>query len=888
MHRALSILIWVLFLSLLSEVIGSAMTGDSSAAWAQTGTFEDHALVDKESDDTDGMAVIELIIPPDASDTEILAAREIRRYVYLRTGRLLAIRRMSGPRLEASEAACRILVGRQDRALMQTAEPSEPLGPQDYRLTSRPAAPDGRTPRTICVTGGDDFGVLYGAYRWIERLGVRFYLHGDTVPDRRIAPQDCWGMLAATETHRPLFALRGIQPFHDFPEGPDWWDRDQYLAVVAQLPKLRMNFIGFHVYPEGGVGPEPLVWIGPAADIDADGRVKASYPARHFTSHSGTWGYRAVDTNRYRFGADRLFDRDDYGADYMRRMTPWPKTADQENELFYRTGVLLREVFTFARTLGVKTCVGTETPLVVPAKVRRRLGAGGAEGDDRRRTQALYEGIFRRIAQTHPLDYYWFWTPENWTWQGATDEQVAATLADLQAARAAAEAVSAPFTLATCGWVLGPPRDRTLFDRVLPKDAPLSCINRNVGFAPVEPGFAAVKDRPCWAIPWMEDDPAMIIPQLWVGRLRRDAADALAYGCTGLMGIHWRTRILGPNVSALAQAGWDQRPWNPQLNGQDNPPEPEPPADLPEGRLGGKSADYASNPIDGTEDDRIFQSVCYDVRAYRLRVPNGSYKVTLQFCEIHYDQKDKRVFGVTIQDKPVIERLDLFDRVGRNRVLDYSFEDIAVTNGVLTVGFIPLIEFPAIAGIVIESEGLSRRINCGGGAYGDYQADLPDVEPPERRRDLPVADFYADWAAAQFGPEAAQPIAELFSRLDGVPADMAAGQQQSRLPRPATWVNGPGGIQPDNRPWRQVSQEYAFVEELARLRPRIREAGNLERFDYWLETFRYLQAVGKVNCTWARYNAAMEQVRREQNPAERARLARTTVLPIRRQLVADV
>ena len=43
--------------------------------------------------------------------------------------------------------------------------------------------------------------------------------------------------------------------------------------------------------------------------------------------------------------------------------------------------------------------------------------------------------------------------------------------------------------------------------------------------------------------------------------MRRDAFDALRYGCTGLMGIHWRTRILAPNVSALAKAAWDQSGW---------------------------------------------------------------------------------------------------------------------------------------------------------------------------------------------------------------------------------------------------------------------------------------------------------------------------------------
>jgi hypothetical protein len=50
----------------------------------------------------------------------------------------------------------------------------------------------------------------------------------------------------------------------------------------------------------------------------------------------------------------------------------------------------------------------------------------------------------------------------------------------------------------------------------------------------------------------------MIGYQPWVGRMRYDAVDALRLGCTGLTGIHWRTRILAPNIAALAQAGWDQ------------------------------------------------------------------------------------------------------------------------------------------------------------------------------------------------------------------------------------------------------------------------------------------------------------------------------------------
>ena len=98
------------------------------------------------------------------------------------------------------------------------------------------------------------------------------------------------------ETRKPLFDRRGIQPFHDFPEGPDWWNRDGYKAILGQLPKMGMNFFGLHTYPECGVGPEPLVWIGPPSAVAPDGKVKASYPfaALHHQQRPGRVGIPAV------------------------------------------------------------------------------------------------------------------------------------------------------------------------------------------------------------------------------------------------------------------------------------------------------------------------------------------------------------------------------------------------------------------------------------------------------------------------------------------------------------------------------------------------------------------------------------------------------------------
>ena len=798
---------------------------------------------------------------------EQLAAREVRRYIYLRTGQRLALV-SEADGLEAKGES--ILVARKDRAALKglgagasVAGEIEGLAPQSYLLkTLTPAQRPGAGGAALLVIGGDDAGTLYAAYRFAERLGVRFYLHGDVVPDEQVA----WEMPVLDARAAPLFALRGIQPFHDFPEGPDWWNRDDYLAIIGQLPKLGMNFIGLHTYPEDRPCAEPTVWIGLPGDIGGGDKVKFSYPSSYQNSLRGNWGYLAMKTGDYVFGSAGLFGRDAFGAEVMGAWIPGPATPEANDEVFERTGAMLREAFGFARKVGVKTCVGTETPLIVPKLVQERLKAQGRDPHDPAVTQELYEGIFARAAQAYPLDYYWFWTPEGWTWSNVKEEQIAETTRDFAAAIAAHKKVGPPFGLATCGWVLGPQQDRAMFDHLLPKEVAVSCINREVGYTPVDAGFAEVKGRSKWAIPWLEDDPALTSPQLWAGRMRRDAADALRYGCDGLMGIHWRTRALSPNVSALAQAAWDQSAW---LGSYQPLPSPRPGPRVA-GAEGGAVAAFPDNPIAGTTEAPLYQKVRYNLSAYHLRASNGWCKVTLKFCEPFYDAAGKRAFDVKLQGRMVLTNLDIFAKVGKNRALDYTFNDVAVTNGWLDIDFVPRIEFPSIAALAVEGNGSATRINCGGPAWGDYAADLAVPAPQPV---LPsTKDFYEDWALHQFGPGAAA-AAAIFQRID------------CHLPKPSTWTDGPGGIRPDARPWEQVRKEYGFVEEFAALRPQVKGAGNLERFDYWLSTFRYFRAIGEMNCAWAEYNRVFDKLKQEKDAAAQKQLARQEALPARQKLV---
>jgi hypothetical protein len=58
-------------------------------------------------------------------------------------------------------------------------------------------------------------------------------------------------------------------------------------------------------------------------------------------------------------------------------------------------------------------------------------------------------------------------------------------------------------------------------------------------------------------IPWAEDDPGLTAPELWLNRTLLHAADAIKYGCGGLMMIHWRTRMTSPQIGAAHAVAWN-------------------------------------------------------------------------------------------------------------------------------------------------------------------------------------------------------------------------------------------------------------------------------------------------------------------------------------------
>lgn len=683
-----------------------------------------------------------------ADHLEVLAAKELRKYIYQCTGSLAEISMdvkkpfVGGKQIIiCSRNSVHAIPDIIDRTLK---EEITNLHEEEFLIMSLDR-------KILLIAGGSELATLYGVYDFVESLGVRYYLHGDVIPDKNVD----FEIPLVNIKKKPLFSIRGIQPFHDFPEGPDWWSADDYKSILTQLVKLKMNFIGLHTYPEGLHGPEPTVWIGIQEDINPDGTVNWSYPARYFTTMGDEdWGYIRKSTSDYLFGTSQLYDRNNYRASCMENFSHFPriatrkhdngyvpektdyllKTSQEWNELFNTMGTFLNDVFTEAKYLGISTCIGTETDLTIPQNVRERLKSRGINPDTDEARLLIYKGIFERIQRTHPLDYYWLWTPENWLWgSGNSLDQANYTVKDINTAHQASKILNTPFRLATCGWTLGPVQDRSMYDKIMPDSIILSCINGRVGFDPVDPSFSKIEERSKWAIPWLEDDGAMISPQFWAGRLRRDAADALAYGCDGLIGLHWRTRIIGPNISALAKAAWEQKDWNPFIN-----------------------------------------------------------------KAMNFDQ-----------------------------ALDNSLNDI---------------------------------------------------------RDLPINDFYMDWATSQFGDNASEEIANIFINIDGGQRTVGRSKQ-SNLPRPSSWKYGPGGMEVDSISWKDRKMDYQFVNEFDSYRDHIQGKGNRARYDYWLNQFKYLRETGEFACLIGEMERLMTQINESDDNVEQKRLVRELAIPIREQQV---
>ena len=228
---------------------------------------------------------------------------------------------------------------------------------------------------------------------------------------------------------------------------------------------------------------------------------------------------------------------------------------------------LWREAFHYAKQLGIRTGVGFE-PYQVPDEIFRATppeahyassdakAPGPRIDPDSVAAKDILEARLARLLEAYPtLDYVWLWEDEGMSWESQR-KNVPLSVKPFQQAYDFLKRHAPEKRLVISGWG-GVSRHFTQFDKKLPEDVIFSSLNDNLGWDPVSEEYGKLGSRERWPIPWLEDDPAMWLPQFHVSRFVRDMDLAEQYGCQGLLGIHWRHRIM--DIDAGFQSGYS---WN--------------------------------------------------------------------------------------------------------------------------------------------------------------------------------------------------------------------------------------------------------------------------------------------------------------------------------------
>lgn len=193
-----------------------------------------------------GVDIQDVVVHGFGADTaEILAAREVRRYL----GLLAAGDGTAALALHDADDAgmASVLSGTKQGAFaVVTATRHHPIHSalrlwdssfataldaaehRDSHLLHSLRAPRGGGTVVIC-TGASPRATLYAAYSLVEHLGVRFHLPGDVLPSP--AANLALPPPGFSQPWTPRFTVRGLQPFHDFPMG----------AALQPLPSLRCS-----------------------------------------------------------------------------------------------------------------------------------------------------------------------------------------------------------------------------------------------------------------------------------------------------------------------------------------------------------------------------------------------------------------------------------------------------------------------------------------------------------------------------------------------------------------------------------------------------------------------------------------------------------------------
>lgn len=429
-----------------------------------------------------------------------------------------------------------------DAVLTLAIEPSAFRGKEEYSIHASAGG--------AMLNAAGEQALLYAVFDFLERQGAFFGIDGASYPFDA-APALILPAAGAAWKGVPRFAVRGLLPWPDFLNCITVYNEEDFRAYFEAMLRMRFNTFGMHVYTGA------LQWAESYLSFEFGGVGHLSYLD---TSATNRWGYLPERTSRFGMGAGDFYDSEVFGSDATRfARDPWEQAE--------RTRHLLRLGFQHAARLGLATGIGFE-PYQIPDEIYRALPLEARFDDPKKKprfdvesqtAKDLLETRLAQLLEAYPsVDHVWLWEDEEMSWESRKSGIPLSTTPFLQA-HAFLRRHAPNKRLVLAGWG-GVARHFEHFHKALPEDVIFTCLSDTLGWDPVNEVFGKLGSRERWPIPWLEDDPGMWQPQFHVHRFESDLDRAHRFGCQGLLGIHWRHRIVDPTAGFQARFSWQERP----------------------------------------------------------------------------------------------------------------------------------------------------------------------------------------------------------------------------------------------------------------------------------------------------------------------------------------
>ncbi len=403
----------------------------------------------------------------------------------------------------------------------------------------------------VRLTGATGQAILYAVFDFLEHQGAFFGLDGDVYPlqparDLNLPP------LNHPWQAQPRFKTRGLLPWPDFLNCITVYNREEHRAYLEAMLRMRFNTLGIHVYSS------PNQWTESFLSFEYAGVGHLAYTD---TTATNRWGCIPEKTSHYGMGAPDYFAGDVFGSEATTRATScW------EDEKFAQQ--LWGEAFKYAKKLGIRTGVGFE-PYQIPDEIYRATPPeahyvspnpkvpGPRIDPETVAARDILEARLGSLLEAYPtVDYVWLWEDETMNW-ASQKEHVPLSVTPYKQAYEFLKRHAPDKRLVISGWG-GVVRHFAQFHKELPQDVIFTSLNDNLGWDPVSEEYGKLGERERWPIPWLEDDPAMWLPQFHVHRGKRDIDLAEKYGCQGVLGIHWRNRMMNCDAGFQSRASWNR------------------------------------------------------------------------------------------------------------------------------------------------------------------------------------------------------------------------------------------------------------------------------------------------------------------------------------------